>query len=34
VIVIIYVIDGLAMCTIKRDILDTIDLSVVLDDFA
>jgi hypothetical protein len=34
VIVIIYVIDGLAMCTIERDILDTIDLSVVLDDFA
>ena len=26
--------NGLAMCTIKRDILDTIDLNTVLDDFA
>jgi hypothetical protein len=26
--------NGLAMCTIERDILDSIDLSTVLDDFA
>ena len=26
--------NGLAMCTIERDILDTIDLNTVLDDFA
>ena len=26
--------NGLAMCTIDRDILDTIDLNTVLDDFA
>ena len=26
--------NGLAMCTIKKDILDTIDLNTVLDDFA
>jgi len=26
--------NGLAMCTIKRDILDTIDVNIVLDDFA
>ena len=25
--------NGLAMCTIERDILDTIDLNTVLDDF-
>ena len=26
--------NGLAMCTIEKDILDTIDLDTVLDDFA
>ena len=26
--------NGLAMCTIEKDILDTIDLNTVLDDFA
>ena len=26
--------NGLAMCTIERDILDTIDLNTVFDDFA
>ena len=26
--------NGLAMCTIERDILDTIDLNTVLDNFA
>jgi hypothetical protein len=26
--------NGFAMCTIERDILDTIDLSAVLDNFA
>jgi hypothetical protein len=25
--------NGLAMCTIEKDILDTIDLNIVLDDF-
>jgi hypothetical protein len=26
--------NGLAMCTIKRDILDSIDFNTILDDFA
>jgi len=26
--------NGLAMCTIEKDILDTIDLDTVIDDFA
>ena len=26
--------NGLAMCTIERDILDTTDLNTILDDFA
>jgi hypothetical protein len=26
--------NGLVMCTIKKDILDTIDLNTILDDFA
>lgn len=26
--------NGLAICTIEKDILDTIDLNIVLDDFA
>jgi hypothetical protein len=26
--------NGLAMCTIEKDILDTIDLNTILDDFA
>jgi hypothetical protein len=26
--------NGLAMCTIEKDILDTLDLNAVLDDFA
>ena len=26
--------NGLAMCTIEKDVLDTIDLNTVLDDFA
>jgi hypothetical protein len=29
-----YRLNGLAMCTIEKDILDTLDLNAVLDDFA
>ncbi len=28
------ILNGLAMCSIEKDILDTIDLNTVLDDFA